>query len=160
MKTLFVLIIGAGLGIAAFMYFQDTGRVSARNEAEDVTTAGDTNDLRNRVSRSITNMDTAEIREELERTGKVVRRRAEEAGTVIRDVAADTKITAEIKGRYALDRQLSALRISVNTTDGIVTLSGAATSAEEIQRAMSIALETDGVREVVSTIQVKQQRPQ
>jgi osmotically-inducible protein OsmY len=47
------------------------------------------------------------------------------------------------------------LRISVNCTAGRVTLSGTVSSAEDIGRAMVLAMEVDGVREVVSTLQVK-----
>jgi osmotically-inducible protein OsmY len=50
---------------------------------------------------------------------------------------------------------LSALKISVNTTGGVVTLSGSAPSTEAISKAMLLAMETDGVREVVSTLQVQ-----
>ena len=52
-------------------------------------------------------------------------------------------------------RELSALSISVNTTAGVVTLSGFVNSTEDISKAMLLALETDGVREVISTLQVK-----
>ena len=157
MKTLFVLLVGAALGVAAYMYFIAPGGRSDLNRAE--TEVADTaDDMRDKVNQSFTNLDTDEIQRELERSGRVIRKKAERAGEAIKDAAADTRITTEIKGRYALDSKLSALRISVNTTDGIVTLSGSAASADDIQRAMRIALETEGVREVVSTIQVKQQK--
>ena len=67
----------------------------------------------------------------------------------------DATITAKIKTKYAIDRDLSAFGISVNTTDGRVTLAGHVTSHQQIGKAMLIALETDGVREVSSTLQVK-----
>jgi len=54
------------------------------------------------------------------------------------------------------DRELSALSISVNTTEGVVTLSGTVSSSENVSKAMLLAMETDGVREVISTLQVKQ----
>jgi osmotically-inducible protein OsmY len=53
------------------------------------------------------------------------------------------------------DSALSVLNISVSTTDGRVTLSGTASSAEDIRKAMALAADTDGVREVASTLQVK-----
>lgn len=147
MKTLFVLLIGAALGIAGYMHFVSPG---GRGHGE--------RNVGEKFNQSFTNLDTSEIQREVERTGQVIRKKAERAGEVIKDAAADTRITTEIKGRYALDSKLSALRISVSTTDGIVTISGSAASAEDIQRAMRIALETEGVREVVSTIQVKRQK--
>ena len=52
-------------------------------------------------------------------------------------------------------RDLSALNISVNTTEGVVTMSGTVQAPEDISKAMLLAMETDGVREVISTLQVK-----
>ena len=43
----------------------------------------------------------------------------------------------------------------MNTTEGVVTLSGSVNSAEDISKAMLLAMDTDGVREVISTLQVK-----
>ncbi len=54
------------------------------------------------------------------------------------------------------DPDLSAVAISVSTTDGCVTLSGTASSAENIRRAMTLAYNTEGVTQVVSTLLVKQ----
>jgi osmotically-inducible protein OsmY len=47
------------------------------------------------------------------------------------------------------------LSISVDTTDGLVTLSGTARSHDEVAKAVRLALETEGVRKVVSTLQVR-----
>jgi hyperosmotically inducible protein len=69
--------------------------------------------------------------------------------------SSDTAITTKIKTKYALEHDLSVFGISINTTDGRVTLAGNVTSHDQIGRAMLIALETDGVREVNSTLQVK-----
>lgn len=96
-----------------------------------------------------------DIKEELAATGKVLRRSVREAGTALADASADAAITAKVKAKLALDRDLSALAISVNTTDGRVTLAGNVASHDQIGKAMLCALETDGVREVVSTLTVK-----
>jgi hypothetical protein len=97
----------------------------------------------------------SDIRDELGRTGKVLRRQATDFGAAVASSSSDTAITAKIKAKYAIERDLSVFGISVNTTDGRVTLAGNVTSHEQIGKAMLIALETDGVREVNSTLQVK-----
>jgi hyperosmotically inducible protein len=98
--------------------------------------------------------------EELKRTGRVVRRKTEGATTKLEEVTADARTTAAIKGKLALDSELSALDISVDTTDGLVTLAGRVDSPEDMARALELALEQDGVREVVSTLQiVKHDKP-
>jgi len=96
-----------------------------------------------------------DVRDELGRTGRVLRRQVGDFGVAMASASSDTAITAKIKAKYAIEHNLSAFGISVNTTDGRVTLAGNVTSHEQIGRAMLIALETDGVREVNSTLQVK-----
>ena len=100
-------------------------------------------------------LTSADIEAELDKTGRVVRRQMRDFGTSIADAAADGKITATIKAKFALDKDLSAFGIGVSTTDGRVTLSGNVTSSKLIGRATMLALETDGVREVSSTLKVK-----
>jgi hyperosmotically inducible periplasmic protein len=75
-------------------------------------------------------------------------------GEKIADSAADARVTAAIKAKLAVDPDLSALAISVSTTSGIVTLSGKVGSAELVGKAMLVALETEGVRDVIATMQV------
>jgi hypothetical protein len=100
-------------------------------------------------------LTSADIEAELNKTGRIVRRQMRDLGTDIADAAADGKITATIKAKFALDKDLSALGIGVSTTDGRVTLSGNVSSSKLIGRATMLALETDGVREVSSTLKVK-----
>ena len=101
------------------------------------------------------NLKPDAIKDEMVRTGKVIRTKAQEAGHAIADATADARITAAIKAKLLGDQHLASLSISVSTTNGLVTLSGTATSAENISRAIQIAMETDGVTQVISTVQVK-----
>lgn len=98
---------------------------------------------------------TEDITNELAGTGRVIREKAQAAGRAIADATADARITAAIKAKLVADSGLSSLSISVNTTDGVVTLAGAVSSADQISRAISIALEVDGVNKVISTLQIK-----
>lgn len=95
------------------------------------------------------------IRDELSRSGKVIRQKSAVVGHAISDATADARITAAIKTKLVADPDLSAVAISVSTTDGCVTLSGTASSPENIRRAMTLAYNTDGVTQVVSTLLVK-----
>ena len=88
---------------------------------------------------------------------RVVRRKVVDASKTIAEVTEDARTTAAIKAKLAADPGLSALDISVDTTDGRVTLAGRADSPEAVARALGIALEQDGVQEVISTIQVRGQ---
>jgi hyperosmotically inducible periplasmic protein len=153
MKTLLVLIIGAAIGIGAYIYFRDSGKSEFEKAGDKISDSA--NDFKDKISDKM-DLDTDRIKDELARTGKVIRKKAEQAGTAVADATSDTRITGEIKGKFALESDLSALKISVNTTDGVVTLSGSASSAEAIKKAMQLALEVDGVTQVVSTLQVKE----
>jgi hyperosmotically inducible periplasmic protein len=100
-------------------------------------------------------LSTGDITNELASTGQVIREKARAAGQAIADATAEPRTTATIKGKLMADSGLSSLNISVNTTGGVVTLSGMVSSADQIVKAMQIAMEVDGVSKVISTLQVK-----
>jgi osmotically-inducible protein OsmY len=92
----------------------------------------------------------AEINQELEKTGRVVRNKTASAGQSISNV----RLVAVIKGKYALDDDLSARAINVDADVGKVTLRGTAKSPELIAHAIALALATDGVTAVDSQLTV------
>lgn len=96
-----------------------------------------------------------DIKDELAHTGRVVRRKASEAGHAIADGTTDARITAAIKAKLAADRDLSALNVPANTSAGVVTFKGTVSSPEHISKAMLLAMETAGVREVISTLSIQ-----
>ncbi|MCG3147318.1 MAG: hypothetical protein PCFJNLEI_00757 [Verrucomicrobiae bacterium] len=100
-------------------------------------------------------LTSTDIERELTQTGKVVRRQMSDFGATIADAASDTKVTAKVKAKLALDKELNTFGIGVTTTDGRVTLTGNVTTAKQISRAIVLTLETEGVREVASTLRVK-----
>jgi len=73
----------------------------------------------------------------------------------VADASADARIVTAIKAKYTVDSDLSVWKISVSCTQGHVTLSGTVSTPDDIGRAMALALDTDGVRDVISTLQVK-----
>jgi hyperosmotically inducible protein len=66
----------------------------------------------------------------------------------------DATITARVKTVLLNDQQISATRIDVSTTAGIVTVSGTVKSEAEAARAVELAKQVTGVREVKSALQV------
>jgi osmotically-inducible protein OsmY len=106
----------------------------------------------------VPDLDASKIAEELKQTGRVVRRRAVKAAEQVAEATKDARTTAAIKTKLALDPSLSALEVSVDTTDGRVTLAGRADSPADIARAIEIAFEQDDVYEVISTLQVRDSR--
>jgi len=63
-------------------------------------------------------------------------------------VVADGAITTAVKAKLGASRDVRAGSIDVDTRDGVVTLEGAVRSRYEAERAISIALTTEGVRAV------------
>jgi len=67
----------------------------------------------------------------------------------------DTAITASVKSQLATDIELSTITgIEVNTTNGVVTLSGQVSSDAAKRRAGEIADNVDGVVRVTNNIEV------
>ncbi len=156
MRILLALILGIIIGAGVLWYYYGgQGQARMRTTGEQIENA--TRPARDAIQQKLRelNLRPDEIRDELARSGQVVRRKAQEAGHAIADATADARITAAIKAKLVRDRDLSALTISVNTTGGVVTLSGSVPTPEDVSQAMLVAMDTEGVREVISTLQVK-----
>ena len=156
MKIFFALLVGIAVGASAVWFY------SSKQGKSAVHTTGDqiensTKSARDTLQEKLKMLDlrSEDIKDDLARTGQVVRRKAREIGQAVSDSTADARITTKIKGKLLANRDLSAMSISVNTTSGVVTLSGSVSSPEDIGKAVLLAMETDGVREVISSLQVK-----
>jgi hypothetical protein len=156
MRTFLALVLGVAFGAAAVWFYStyrnDPRMRSAGEKVENATKT--TRDAAQDKLRAL-HLSPADIKDELARTGGVVRREASVAGHAIADATADARVTTAIKGKLLASRDLSALNVSVNTTAGVVTLSGFVNSPEDVGKAILLAMETEGVREVISTLQVK-----
>jgi len=156
MKIFLALVVGVVVGATAvWFYHTNRGRSAVQSAGEGIASASKS--ARDVVQEKVRVLELRpeQIKDDLARTGRVVRRKARETGQAIADATADARVTAAIKAKLVANRELSALSISVNTTGGIVTLSGTVPSPEAISKAMLLAMDTDGVSEVISTLQVK-----
>ncbi len=98
---------------------------------------------------------TQAVKEQLAKTGVYIVEKAKEAGAVVANATTDARITATIKTKLFGEPGMPAMRINVDTSDGVVTLSGTANSLAQVTTAIQLAAATGGVRRVISTIQVK-----
>jgi hyperosmotically inducible protein len=78
------------------------------------------------------------------KVGEKVGAGAERAGEVL----DDTRVTAKLKSKIALDDTLKGSDIGVSTTDHVVTLSGSVANDGQRQRVLALARETEGVTRV------------
>jgi hypothetical protein len=181
MKTLLIFLLGAAIGIIAYQYFKedralrDTKTVAEveRTPSGTTTTTTTTPAPAARPSMIDQARDTAvatkdaiankfaewrlnapEIKEELARTGRVVRSKTEAAGHTIATSVDNGRIVSFIKAKYAFDKDLSARAIDVDAANGKVTLRGTVSSPELLGKAVALALDTEGVMEVNSLLTV------
>lgn len=66
----------------------------------------------------------------------------------------DSGISAKVKGQLAADTETSAIKIAVDTTNRVVTLSGVVPTEKEKAKAEQIARKTEGVTQVVNNITI------
>jgi hyperosmotically inducible periplasmic protein len=72
-----------------------------------------------------------------------------------KQTAADSAITAKIKSKYLVEKNFSSLKVSVETKDNTVILSGFVDSEEQKARAEKIAMGVSGVKSVKNALVVK-----
>ncbi len=155
MKTVFILLIGAVLGNVGWRYYQRTQNPTRGQRVEQLAdktkeVVGDAKDAVADKAEDL-KLTPENIKEELARSGRVVRSKAR----IVGDRIDDARIITVIKGKYVVAKDLSPFTIGVDCRDGAVTLTGSVTSAELISRAVTLALQTGGVHDVASQLVVK-----
>lgn len=77
------------------------------------------------------------------------------AKDAVKEVVKDATITAQVSAGLAADKDLSAVKINVDTRDGMVTLTGPAPSPSASARATEIARNVKGVNSVDNKLTVR-----
>jgi len=159
------LLLGLILGIAGYWFVEKKpGRTPRRRNVTKNLPRGRVKPAAKRLityrtpsrpSLKRLNLNADNIKDELARTGKIVRRKAQDLGDEVRDAAVDARIVTAIKAKYLADSDLSAWKISVTSDQGHVALSGSVSAPDAVGKAVTLALETDGVRDVTYNLEVK-----
>jgi hypothetical protein len=159
------LLLGIILGAVGFWYVQikasEHPEAQARYEQSAAQLGTRTSQAAGNFSDALrAKLDTLDLRsdqitDELTRNGKIFRRNAQDIGDQAVNAYTDAHAVAAIKAKFAADITLSALDLTPGCTQGHATLSGTVASPDDIGRAVAIVLDTDGVRDVTSTIEVK-----
>lgn len=155
------LLLGGGLGWFASKQWQRPSPAHERFQREGTRAVDAAGEALFRAGEAlkakaeVLNLKPDQIKEELARTGQVVRRQSRELAAQAADTTVDAATTTAIKARLATDAELSVWSISVSTAAGHVTLDGTVDSEEQIARAITLALETDGVAQVTANLKVK-----
>lgn len=72
-----------------------------------------------------------------------------------KQAASDSAITSKIKSKYLIEKNFKSFKVSVETKDGIVLLSGFVDDQATKNRAEEIALATKGVKSVKNVLVIK-----
>jgi hyperosmotically inducible protein len=88
-------------------------------------------------------------------TSQEVKDKSASAAHKTAEFASDSAITTAVKSKLVADSKVSALDIHVETTDGVVTLTGTANSSAEKAEAIKVARHTSGVKRVVSKLTIE-----
>ncbi|HWA09827.1 MAG TPA: BON domain-containing protein [Opitutaceae bacterium] len=114
-------------------------------------------DAKNAISAKLTEwkLTPSDIKADLDKSGRVVRDKTMAAGEKVGGALDNARIVTVINAKYVADSDLSALKINVDADNGVVTLNGTVRSADFIGKAIALALDTDGVRQVISLLRVE-----
>lgn len=72
---------------------------------------------------------------------------------------SDAEITAAVKTKLLADNTVGGLKLDVDTSHGVVTLTGPVSSAAERAQALKLARSTDGVKRVVNKMTIGKAEP-
>jgi hyperosmotically inducible periplasmic protein len=86
-----------------------------------------------------------------ESTGRKAAEAAGKAGAVVTDAA----LTSAVKSKLLADSNVRGLKIDVDTSNAVVTLTGDVGTQAEADAAVRLARTTEGVRDVVSRLRIR-----
>jgi osmotically-inducible protein OsmY len=165
MKTALIFLLAGGIlgAVALHLYTQreaeentTDSEAAEKSQPDNPSLADKAKDTAESVKDAIGDkltewhLTSDDIKNDLAKTGEVVRTKTQAVGEKI----ADARIVTVIKSKYVLDHDLSAIDISVSSQDGEVALGGTVASPELVGKAVVLALDTDGVHGVTSKITV------
>lgn len=84
--------------------------------------------------------------------------KAKTTGQAALEASKETGIGVKIRAKFKLDDDLRGAAIDISVEDGRVTLVGQVPSREVEQKAISKAIETGGVKEVVSRLEIAEKQ--
>lgn len=98
---------------------------------------------------------TAEMKDAVAKGTSEIKDAANQAATATKKVISNAAITTAVNAELAKDKDLSALKINVDTDAGRVALNGTAPDAAAKQRATTLAAAVDGVLSVDNRLTVR-----
>jgi len=100
-------------------------------------------------------LDVGPVRQAADRLAKRAAATANVAATKVGGTINEGALTAKIKSKMALDDHVTGRAINVDTSGSVVTMTGVVASADERERALRLARDTEGVGQVIDRLYVK-----
>jgi hyperosmotically inducible protein len=147
-RRLLILAIVGVAGVAAYAYWSDNG-AALREKATDFAT-----ETAKREASELAGKAADEAKEAAGKIASTAADGARDAAGKLGDTVSDSALTAKIKSKMALDDHVKARAINVDTSAGVVTLSGVVASGDERKRAVQLARDTEGITRVVDRLEV------
>jgi hyperosmotically inducible protein len=107
--------------------------------------------LRPRAAR----VEAAEVKQGAVRLANKAAVKASAAATKVGGTVTEGALTAKIKSKMALDDHVKGRAINVDTSGSVVTVTGVVASADERDRAVRLARDTEGITQVVDRLQIR-----
>jgi hyperosmotically inducible protein len=131
-RLVLLAIIGAG-GVAAYTWWENGWPTRSRAVA----------------------LEAVDVRQEVVTLANRAAAKASVAATKVGGTMSEGALTAKIKSKMALDDHVSGRAINVDTSGSVVTLTGVVASADERERAVRLARDTEGITQVVDRLQIR-----
>ena len=93
--------------------------------------------------------------ERAKQAGQEISQKTAEAAKTAQEALGDGALTTKIKAKMALDDRVKALDLNIDTVNGVVTVTGKVRTRAERERALALARETNGVRQVVDHVTIE-----
>jgi hyperosmotically inducible protein len=93
--------------------------------------------------------------QDVKAAGSKTKAKTESAAKKTGTVLSDAEITSAVKTKLLADKTVGGLKIDVDTSKGVVTLTGPVNSAAEKAQALKLTKATHGVKSVVSKLTVE-----
>ena len=100
-------------------------------------------------------LEAAQVKKGAVRLANKAAAQASAAATTVGGAMTEGALSAKIKSKMALDDHVKARAIDVDTLGSVVTLTGVVASADERERAVRLARDTEGITQVVDKLQIR-----
>lgn len=161
MKTFFVaLILGIFIGAMitayynspeAFHSFFPPSTESAEAKTDAPIAEPKSEGLKPELEKSSDEKDETDLKAKASEGAKVVAEKSKELFASTKDLGIGTAV----RGKFKLDKSIDPSRIEIDVSNGSVTLSGEVSSRAEERKARDVALDTNGVKDVISNLAIE-----